>query len=348
MRLLFIPDCAQDIGFGHVSRAMVLAKAAKQFSHDASFLIQDYSKAKSFIESSGFKVKTFNSNSYRSPEKKGPLVNALARIDADIVITDHRYNSNKLLTSIKSLVPFLVSIHDFGMPLHAPDVLLNGQIHATENMYPKREKQLQLIGPKYSLLSESVFQLRGRLKIRKKCEKILISLGGADRKELLPHLIEVCKDLYKKLGITVIIGPSVKNGRKLAKMVHGHGNIKLKSFTLKGISEEMRNSDVIICSGITTVTEALFIGLPTIIVPQIHHQLKTGLYLKKKGCSLLVQNLKQKKPKSVSGKICSFIDDYMLRMKLSSNGMMLFADKKSAGQTIEQITTHYKKVVNRG
>jgi len=345
MRVLFIPDCADSIGFGHVSRSLVLAHAMREAGHEALFLIQNYERAKDFITSSGFFAKTFSSESYVAKVKARTLLESLGRLNVDLAVTDQRYNADNLLSKIRDRLGFLVAIDDFGKALKSPDVIINGQVFARHSLYEKRPGQLLLTGPPYALIGEPILSVRNKVRVRKTCRKITVSLGGSDRSGLLPCLIDVFKKIEGNLSFNIIVGPSVGDTQKLCESAQQDPRIAIKNFMTNGFAKELCDTDLVFCSGITTVTECLFLGIPTIMVPQIYHQLKTGKGLRDMGCTVLLQRLKKRKPKYVARQVEDIINGYETRRRLGETGRRLFLDKRSPKKIVDEIFLHYRKII---
>ena len=107
-------------------------------------------------------------------------------------------------------------------------------------------------------------------------------MGGSDPLKLTPHIVQILSDAFPFL-LRVIIGPAFSMKTKnqcLTKLKNPRIEYLISVDTL---TKTVYNVDIAICGGGITLFELAAAGIPTIVIPEAHHQIKTAIFFEQKG-----------------------------------------------------------------
>jgi len=325
--ILFRADGGPDIGMGHIMRCLALAKELKM---SVIFLSRSNQAVEHLVDQSGFSFYAI-----KNEEEFEAWVKKLQPVA--VVVDNYTLTSNEL-NPIKQRVPLLVAIDDLNDRYLPADLLINGNITATELGYT-RDKRL-LLGHQYALLHKK-FKNCPIKKIATHAKKVMVTVGGSDPLNLMPqiltHLIEL------DVEIKGAIGPQFTNKSRLLADFCGKRNIELMDnpdmFSL------MCWADIAISASGSTLYEICATGTPAVVFSMAKNQMKVaqklgeagyikylGFYEPEKNCEHLFSPDNQIFKKTVT----SMLNDTETRAKMSSYGQALI-DGRGAERCAEVI-----------
>ncbi len=285
MKIAIRVDSSLQIGSGHVMRCLTLADILKNDA-EILFLCRPHEGNLIFhIREKGFLVRVLekptgisDSNLIHSEwlgatqkQEIDQCLNLLREEYFDWMIVDHYALDIVWQSAMKKYYKKLLVIDDLGDRKHSCDVLLD-QNHGSNqrkyyNLVPK--KCLLLMGPEFALLREEFAKMRNKSLKRRLdpvLKKILINLGGVDKKDQTTEILKRLNDcnLNNKIEIIVVLGQKAPH----LNSVKDAANNSLYNVTVKtGVSEFaqlMSSADLAIGAGGTTTWERCCLGLPTI------------------------------------------------------------------------------------
>ncbi len=211
-----------------------------------------------------------------------------------------------------------------------------------QRMLAKREKNNKtrfLSGPEFAIIREQFFPLRNLQKnISETIENVLITFGGADPAGNTLKLLENPK-WFQNMRVTAIIGVNFTSKKQILeksrtlphnfKVIEAVGNIETY----------MSNADLVICGAGTTLIESMFLGIPTIVIPQTGDEAIFGKFIETQdGC--IFANFVENGVK----KALNMMKDCEFRKKMSENAMLL-VDGKGVGRIIETLKSLERQVL---
>ncbi len=264
-------DGGPKIGMGHITRCLALAEELAGDNCIITFIIKRDETTIDLISSKGFKTIALPRLSF---DEEINFMKIVVKC-FDILITDSYDIDLKYLMEMKNTGIYLITIDDLNhLESYPSDVVINGNIYAEDLNYKSTYGNTQfLLGPEYILLRKEFIGLSQR-KINKKCNNILITMGGSDPVHFSLSISEQLIDLGIKLH--VVIGPAFDEQYKsfLMDFASHHGNVSLyKSLPADRMRDLMLKADVGISAGGSTLYELAATGTPTIALIAADNQL---------------------------------------------------------------------------
>lgn len=194
----------------------------------------------------------------------------------DLVVFDHYeidYSFEKL---IKENTKVKILSFDDTYEKHYCDYLFNQNIHAQKETYKGLvPKECEIFcGIKYALLRDEFVQipLENEKKNTSNNFNILITLGGADSKNMTPIVIEALL-LTKAFSYNanIVVGQANKHLKSIEKLIEGNEQFNL-IINASNMAELMNKSDFVIMAGGSTIVEALYMKVPFLTITTAQNQ----------------------------------------------------------------------------
>lgn len=171
---------------------------------------------------------------------------------------------------IKDIGLCLLFIDDIGHAEHYyADIILNQNLHAHRELYPKREPYTQLLlGTHYVLLRREFLKWEEwKREIPDVARKVLVTLGGGDPDNVTLKVIRALQQVeVDGLEAVVVVGADNPHLEELSSAVHGSRlPIRLES-NAKRMPDLITWAEAAVSSGGTTSWELAFMGLPSLIL----------------------------------------------------------------------------------
>jgi len=276
-----------NIGYGHYYRCISLAHALNRTGNVKIDFIINKELERSVVYLS------FDYIICNDFEEDIPLIEDMR---PDTVVFDSYLASNSYLERLSELAK--LAIFDDNNDIYdstIPDIIINGNIHANDLEYKKRVDGIYLLGTDYLVMKQEYWN--SLVKSNNHCGEspfsvtndqlnILITTGGSDQYGISLKMIEsLLKISYEK---KVIVGPSYEDNliTKLKNIEKENSAVKLihKPDSLK---KYIKNSDVVITAGGSTVYEVLSQNKFPIIFSLADNQDMICSKLKDKGISYI-------------------------------------------------------------
>lgn len=280
-RILFRADAAPHIGIGDLMSFLNLSNIFKNW--ETYFIIKDYKVAIKLMKKYNYKNIYFIDQEISMCDE----VNYINEVIKENSIFSFflQINENKLSLYNDVNVRFRACAYfDFDLPKNY-DVVLSWNYNSKNYFNQKRHKRTKFfLGTEYVVLPQNFnFQEIENRKYKKKKEKLLISMGGADEKNLT---LKVIKNLHKidlKYYLTIILGSGYEFERVLLEFLK---NTNISYEIKKSVDNmyiEYMNCDIAIGAGGLTVSELIATKTPAIIVSAYKHQIKRCNHFDEKG-----------------------------------------------------------------
>lgn len=171
--------------------------------------------------------------------------------------------------------------------------------------------------PKFSSLGPKVSD------IRKKADRILVSIGGSDPKGITSKILTaIGKIADQKINVRLILGDGMSD--ELLKDIYliseSAGNISTINQT-NSMVKLLKWADIAIVGEGLVKYEAAIVGTPSLMISQFDHESKPILEFLKTGCSKRLENPINTR---TSGVISDLLMDFETRKKMSLNGLNNF------------------------
>jgi UDP-2,4-diacetamido-2,4,6-trideoxy-beta-L-altropyranose hydrolase len=261
MKIYIITHGDKKLGLGHVIRCLSLYQAFETEGYQPIFIAPAETADTDLMG----KTNHLSLDWLHNPKKLFVIIK-----NADIVIFDSPLAPFSFYKKISSICKIPVFIDDTKRFIYPRSIVINRTIYAEKLNYPQKKDVVYLLGTQYLPLTKAFWYVP-QINIRNKIEKILITFGGSDPKEMtgivLKHLIKE----YPHMEKIVLVGRASNNFTSL---------IKIKDTCTKfydhPTGEELKNlmldADIAISAGGQTLFELARIGVPTIAIQIVDNQ----------------------------------------------------------------------------
>jgi UDP-2,4-diacetamido-2,4,6-trideoxy-beta-L-altropyranose hydrolase len=270
MRIVVRADSSKKMGFGHITRALTLARALQDAGADV------ISVGKGMME--GIAI----SHSFRdlhvielSPTQAASDIGNLLELNPDGVVVDGYHFSKDFFEQLdKAGIPYAVIDDNGETEALNPIAVHNQNPHASVDIYQGfRNKPLFFLGLKYALLRTEVRDLAKTF--HDETGLIVVSLGGTDYGDLTGPIARA----LLKVGHRIAVNERFKDGFGFG---HGDGGQPpgIEYFPSHLFLETLRSANLAVLGAGTSLWEANALGTPTIGVIVADNQIqpaKAGL-----------------------------------------------------------------------
>lgn len=246
--VLFVVAGHNEIGLGHVYRALLLASGI--LNHRVRFLVDRNSLlALEKISESNYEV---------FMQQEADILADIDRLSPDIVINDILDTDPDYILALKNRGRTVINFEDLGKGSQHADLVVNA-------LYPEQQVlPNHYFGNSYFCARDEFIYSKIK-KIERTVSQVLISFGGVDTSNLthkvLKSIYRYCSD--RKITLKVVLGLGYGLYDSLSEFVDA--DIRQN---VRNISEEMLAADIVFTSAGRTVYELACIGTPTIVLAQ--------------------------------------------------------------------------------
>ena len=262
-------------GLGHLYRSLILAKNLRSKGYKVNFIINNNKFAYEKLRNEGFEFAVKEIHQENDWEKDF----LMSHPNIKVWINDRLNTKERHSKLIKTLGLSLITFDDRGTGAQFTDLniaaLAFGEI---KKFYGKKV----LTGHKYLILDPISEKFR---KIRKRKNKLIVTLGGSDTWGITPYVMTKLLELNQKA--TIILGPAFKHFDAVQKIksISPKEFFKIKH-NVPSLIKELNSSQIAITSGGTTPFQANALGLPCIAIATESFEVEVCKYLEKLGCNI--------------------------------------------------------------
>jgi UDP-2,4-diacetamido-2,4,6-trideoxy-beta-L-altropyranose hydrolase len=263
--ILIFTESLSTTGLGHLGRCTALAE----------ILIESGNKVEIILHSDGtglggdtkIPIEVLN---WKSENELNEICN---RKKPNLIIVDSYLADTKNYTEISSKVSKLICVDDMQRIEYPKDaIILNPGFGGRFIDYDNSRHKI-FTGPGYALLRKPFREPIEYQPIRTNIERVLITVGGDDKKNIVPQLLTIVNTEFSNWKKEVIVGPSFKNLDKIIQ------NSDSNTFLHKGLSsleirDLMLDVDIAITAGGQTTYELAKCGIPMILMEIVENQRK--------------------------------------------------------------------------
>lgn len=337
MHFYFRTDGNKIIATGHVMRCLSIADAIKEMGHEVTFITAD-DQCSGLLHQRGYEfINLFgkwNDLEYELCE----LENLVKTCAIPVLIIDSYYVTERYLRILTSLTQ-TVYIDDLNAFHYPVDVLINYAIYADKFMYQVQYPDTRLLlGCNYAPL-RSQFKNVGMKEIRKQVQSILITTGGTDNQNMIGTLLDKMTSAtdFEHISIHVVTGIFNSNLEKLHVIEKQNDSVTIHC-NVVNMAELMKEADVAISAGGSTLYELCACGVPTITYSFADNQLGNVHGFAEKGLMDYAGDTRESVANCIEGiyvKLKELIDDEKKRENYSYRLQQLVDGRGSQKISIE-------------
>lgn len=286
-------DANEKIGTGHMMRCISIARALKQCGQQVCFITADDSGAP-ILENGGQEYRILHSD-YRNMEDELPELQRLFSKDMpEFFLADSYFVTRRYLREIRQNVPVGI-LDDMARTDLKADLLINYNIFADASLYgvyaagavrggaagadAVRADEAgagdvcggYLLGTEYAPLRSEFEGID--YSVREKAETVLITTGGSDQYNLAGRLLKkaLADPRAAALRYLVVSGAYNMHLQELKELEDTHENVRI-CCNVSNMSQLMRESDIAVSAGGSTMYELSAVGVPVICFSFVENQ----------------------------------------------------------------------------
>ena len=262
MKVFILTEGGKNIGFGHLTRCLSLCQAFEDKGILPEFIVNGDDSVKELLKSRKHRLLDWIEDSKQ-------LFDIIS--GSQIVVIDSYLADLLFYQKLSKSVETAVYIDDNERLDYPRGVLVNGTIYA-EQMYSRRKKEVRyLIGAKYIPLRKEFWQVEDK-KTNKSLEKIMITFGGDDSKDMTLKILDLLTNEYPGVIKNIVVGKSFKNIDKLQKAAGKKTNL-IRFPDARAMKNLMLESDLAVTAAGQTLYELARVGVPAIAVAVARNQM---------------------------------------------------------------------------
>ena len=258
MNIVFRVIANNQMGTGHVYRALVLANVFAQ-NHEVSFAaLEEDTKLVQQIVGSRFHVLTVPSSIDIGYAKT---------IGADLLINDMLNTDAEMIQRIRDSGVRVVNFEDVGDGAVKSNLTINALFQI-----PQIRGGNILWGVDYYVLRDEFMTVQPQ-RFSQVVESVLVTYGGTDPSNLTQRTVEVIGPLCRDAGLNlyVVVGPGYAHHEQLETWIRQFNYNKLHHVRQTGyMAGLMSNADFAFTSNGRTVYELLHMNVPSVVIA--HHK----------------------------------------------------------------------------
>lgn len=270
MKIAIITDGSVEMGMGHVYRTLSLANELRKFNvNEIIFFTKSDEDVIKKIEENGFKVIKCSDNN--------DILKNIKNIKPDVVIIDDLGIEEDFAKNIRELCKKLIFFDNPNPSSNKyADIVVNAIVGSelkNRKYFDEENKTLYFYGPKYLILRNEFYKVKKEMLSRsknKETKNILIAFGGSDPSNLTCKVLEELLSKDRDFNINVVLGPKFQYEDELNNLLKRYSKSdKIKIYkNIDNMAELMKDNDLIITSPGMTMFEALFLGIPVVVLYQ--------------------------------------------------------------------------------
>jgi spore coat polysaccharide biosynthesis predicted glycosyltransferase SpsG len=260
----FVTEGAADVGLGHVSRCLALARALEGEGARATFLVPPEPGVAALLADRPVEVAT-----RPWPTHPGDAIETLSTAAPDVVVVDSYKASPEFFRRLLALGAPVVAVDDIADRPLPVDVVVNGGVAAESLPYPRDAGTVLLLGSRYALLDPGYADLPAR-PAPARVSRVLVTLGGGSCVEDLSAAIGAADAVVSAGTIDVAAGPfAASELDAAARSARNRVRIHRGRFGLRSLILE---ADLAVCGAGMTLYELSAAGTPAVIVCMADNQ----------------------------------------------------------------------------
>lgn len=264
-KVFILTEGGCGLGFGHIARCVSLVQAFQEYQIKPRLIVNGDKSIKCLFRNEDYEM-------FNWLKEKNKILKIVK--DAGIVVVDSYIAGISFYNNLSKSVSLLVCIDDFNR-LKYPDksVVINTNIYAQKIRYFKNNTNQYILGTEYVFLNKVFWRVPVKT-IRKSLNKVMISFGGSDIKEMTPKILDFFVKNYPRLTKNVCLSRGFRNTNlKQTEALKDRKTNLIYYPKAKDIKAVMLDSDIAVSAGGQSLYEFARIGVPTIGVCVAKNQL---------------------------------------------------------------------------
>lgn len=318
------------LGMGHVYRCLKIADFMNKMGRKTVFVMKDIEGGPGKAVENGHEVLTIP----RDADEEYEISFLREKCSGHVLVVDVRGVSGGYFAKLNECCKSTVYYDDLGNAPSTPKFIINPSVSPGMTEYKSKSgRTTYLVGEKYFILGRADVNPIGEPK--RKIEKVLVSLGGADPANYTPGILAILGALPFDFRISLVLGPAFVRFKEVENAIRSIGKEVEVLKNIGNMLEVMCSHDLAFVAGGSTALELAYTGTPGILVPTISHECETSAYLQSKEIFCDLGDIKVGEKSEKYDKITKFWTDYDMRRTYSGNAKR-FIDGKGLSRVLSE------------
>lgn len=343
--VFFRVDANSQIGMGHAMRCITIAKKLHEKGLKCYFLGSDNVTGQ-IIEENGLQFECLDTN-YRdlTEEEALDISGRMRKRNSRVLIVDSYYAQEKYFTCLRQKREILVVCFWYFEREIPVDILINYNVNYNRLFYEKTYsgKDIKLLlGSDYVPLREEFGQTN--YVVKQQVNTILLMTGGTDTFNFIGQFLEYVKEsaMFHGVRFICVSGNYNPNFEKIRKIQDTWDKVQIIEKS-ENVSELMKQSDLVLSAGGTTMYELCAIGVPTILFSFADNQISEATYMGKEKIMVYAGDIREKDFwEKLMDQLVAMFSDVKMRKRISEN-MRRVIDGKGTNRIVENILSEKEK-----
>jgi len=309
-------------GFGHLMRCLALAQAWNDRGGQTTFIMAlDTPAVETRLRAEGNQIEKLSTRP-GSVDDAAKTASLARKLNADWTVLDGYQFGAEYQHDVRAMKTPLLVIDDNSHASHYyADLILNQNLHASEEMYKNREGYTSLLlGPRYTLLRVEFTKWREWVRETPElATHLLVTLGGAPDTGTIQMVIRTLRELDSVARTMIIVGDEIKQKMTIDK---SDKRIRLQGH-VADMAEVMSQCDIAISGGGSTSWELAFMGVPSIIMVLADNQEKVAYSLDAEGIATNLGWYTKVNQATLVSSVADLMHDPTTRRMMSERGRRL-------------------------
>ncbi|MBI3548555.1 MAG: hypothetical protein HY078_05830 [Elusimicrobia bacterium] len=240
LRIGIEADGGAGVGLGHLGRCLALAQALEE-SGERPVFANVPRDAQGWLEESGGRI-------------------ASSRGRWDILVADSYRFTSRDLRRLRESSKILLAVDDTGDFAGACDWILNPHLNAHSMRFRAKGGTGFLLGPKFLLMRRDYWKPARARVFGPRARRVLVTLGGSAPLALMSTVVRAVQESLPDALVDVVAGPWTKRAG-----IGAPGNVRTHR-ALPTLRPLLEDADICVCAGGQTMYEAIFAGVPSILL----------------------------------------------------------------------------------
>ena len=242
MKVIIFTEGGAEIGFGHLTRCLALRDGLDAKGVDASFVVCADESVRSLLKDVDHKIIDWH--------KEFNFTDDMLK-DFDYTVVDSYLATRKVCDDISAIMgPRAMFIDDYSRIEYPSATVVNPSASVEHLKYLEDSDINYLLGKDYIILRKE-FWTEGNFSVKEKVKKVLVTLGGTVKDDLLKGIVSVLSDK----AVVDVLQPTEKY------------------FTASEVRQKMLSCDVCVSAGGQTLYELARLKVPSVVVGLAENQL---------------------------------------------------------------------------
>ncbi len=313
INIAFLVNASFKLGTGNIVRCLNLAKHLNENSI--------FEKIFFFSTKNEFTQALITSSNFELKETPHDIQELLKFVKKEINLNQIEVLIIDIPNITESIIKKIQTCDLFVLILDTSNIKLLNFFTVIINILPKIEfanqnRNLFFQGIEYWILNPILLRKRFDYKISREVKNILVSFGTTDPINLTKRFCLTVKDHFKDFRFHVIVGPGFQDKEFFRNFCKERKNVYYYEDP-EDIYELMSKVDIAFSAGGGTLFELVYIGVPTIILPNSPENLQLGNLLDNKGMALSISKILDFRDNELLEKLQFLINNYEIRKNIN-------------------------------